>query len=72
MRSEDHKSSATTQKDAQTTPNRYKGGYFMTQPKSQNEEARNIPTISLEFPTNFSGMYTYQREPNRLKRRGTN
>ena len=35
----------------------------MTQPKSLNEETRNILTSFLEFPTNFSGMHTYPREP---------
>ena len=35
----------------------------MTQPKSQNEETRINLTSFLEFPTIFSGMYTYPREP---------
>ena len=30
---------------------------------SQNEETRNIATSFLEFPTNLSGRYTYQCEP---------
>ena len=30
---------------------------------SQNEETTNIATSFLESPTNFSGMYTYQCEP---------
>ena len=64
MSSEDHEGCATTQKDAQTTPNGYKGGYIMTQPKSQNEETRSNPTSFLEIPPNFRGMYTYQREAN--------
>ena len=67
MSSEDHESSSTTQKDAQTTPNGYKGGYFMTQPKSQNEETGNNPTSFLEFPTSFSGMYTYQTNVNQTR-----
>ena len=49
MSSENHESSATTQKDAKTTPNGYNGGYFMTQPKSQNEETRINPTSFLEI-----------------------
>ena len=44
-------------------PNGYEGGNLMTQPKSQNEETRNNSTSFLEIPTDFSGMYTYPREP---------
>ena len=63
MNSGDHGISATTQKVAQTRPNGYKRGYFMTQPKSQNEETRNNPTSFLEIPTDFSGMHPCPREP---------
>ena len=63
MSSGEHRSSATTQKDDQTTPNRYESGYFLTQPKSQNEESKNNLRSFLEFPTMFSRMYTYPREP---------
>ena len=31
----------------------------------QNKETRNTATNFLESPTNFSGMYTYQREPDK-------
>ena len=53
MSSRDHRSSATTQKDAQTMPNGYNSGNFMTQPMSQNEETRNNCTSFLENPTDF-------------------
>ena len=64
MSSRDHKSSKTTQKDAQTMPNGHKSGYFMTQPSFPKwRKTGNNATSLLELPTNFSGMYTYQREP---------
>ena len=69
MNSRDQRSSAVTQKNAQTMPNEYKSGNFMTQPKSQNEETRNNSTSFLEIPTGFSGMHTYPREPDEKRTR---
>ena len=63
MSSRDHGSSAITQKDAQTMSKWFKSGYFMTQPKSQNEETRMNPPSFLEIPTDFSGMHTNPIEP---------
>ena len=59
----DHESSASTQKDAQKMPSGYKLDTLWLSEASQNEETRNTATSFLESPTDFSGMYTYQREP---------
>ena len=63
LSSGDHESSATTQQGAQTMSDGYKDGYFLTQPSFLNwGKTRKGATTFLVFPTDFSGMYTYQRE----------